>query len=162
MNEALIEQLKDEIRYEFAREGPPEGFPKFPDLPGGRYTDPAFFDVEMEHLWPRVWLFARRQEDLPEVGSYWLWDALHSTPSILVRDKDMTIRAFRNESTNGAPLVPYVDDGALKTEVEFDAPGQLFRQQHFPRHTLPDGLLRCQRRGWGYDTSGALVDMPFG
>ena len=32
MKEALVERLKEEIRYEFSREGPPEGFPKFPDI----------------------------------------------------------------------------------------------------------------------------------
>ena len=69
MEDTLIEQLKNEIRYEFSREGPPEGFPKFPDIPGERYTDPAFFDLEMQHLWPRTWLMAGRQEELPEVGS---------------------------------------------------------------------------------------------
>ena len=40
MQEAVVERLKQEILYEFAREGPPEGFPKFPDLPAGRYRDP--------------------------------------------------------------------------------------------------------------------------
>ena len=162
MEDALIEQLKNEIRYEFSREGPPEGFPKFPDIPGGRYTDPAFFELEMQHLWPRTWLMAGRQEELPEVGAYWLFDSLRDTPIVLVRDADRRIRAFRNESPNRAPLVPWHDDSGLRTEVEFDAPGRLFRQQHFPRRTLPEGLLRCQRRGWAYDTTGALVSIPFG
>ena len=162
MEDTLIEQLKDEIRYEFSREGPPEGFPRFPDIPGGRYTDPAFFELEMKELFPRTWLMAGRQEELPEVGSYWLFDSLRDTPVVLVRDAAMRIRAFRNESPNSAPLVPWHDDGALKTEVEFDAPGKLFRQQHFPRRTLPEGVLRCQRRGWAYDTTGNLVSVPFG
>ena len=162
MEDALIEQLKNEIRYEFSREGPPEGFPKFPDIPGGRYTDPEFFALEQKYLWPRTWLMAGRQEDLPEVGSYWIWDSLRDTPVVLVRDADRRIRAFRDESPNNAPLVPWQDDSHLRTEVEFDAPGKLFRQQHFPRRTLPDGVLRCQRRGWAYDTNGHLVDVPFG
>ena len=162
MEDTLIEQLKNEIRYEFSREGPPEGFPRFPDIPGERYTDPAFFDLEMKHLWPRTWFIAGRQEELPEVGSYWLFDSLPDTPIVLVRDADRRIRAFRNESANSAPLVPWHDDSGLRTEVEFDAPGRLFRQQHFPRRTLPEGVLRCQRRGWAYDTNGALVSIPFG
>ena len=58
MKEALVERLKDEIRYEFSREGPPEGFPKFPDIPAGRYREEGFFDLEMKHLWTKVWLYA--------------------------------------------------------------------------------------------------------
>ena len=42
MKEALVERLKEEIRYEFSREGPPEGFPKFPDIPAGRYREEGF------------------------------------------------------------------------------------------------------------------------
>ena len=45
VSETLIELLKREIRYEFACEGPPEGFPKFPDIP--RSTDPAFLDLAL-------------------------------------------------------------------------------------------------------------------
>ena len=41
--------IHDKIRYERARKGPPEGFPRFPDLPGKRYTDRRFY--ELERLW---------------------------------------------------------------------------------------------------------------
>jgi hypothetical protein len=33
-----------------------------------RYTDPAFFRAELERMWPRVWQWAAREEDLPEPG----------------------------------------------------------------------------------------------
>ena len=33
MDQALIERIRDDMRYEFERTGPPEGFPKFPDIP---------------------------------------------------------------------------------------------------------------------------------
>ena len=161
MEQALVDRLAEEIRYEFAREGPPERFPRFPDLPGGRYTDPAFFALEQERLWPRVWLLAGRVEDVPSSGSYWRWDD-GGAPVVLVRGDDDVIRAFRNESPRRGPLTPYVDDSDLLTEVPFDAPGRFFVQHRFPRRTLPDGVLRCQQTGWCYDLQGRLVWVPTG
>ena len=42
MDAATVERLKSGMRYETERTAPPEGFPKLPVIPGGRYTDPAF------------------------------------------------------------------------------------------------------------------------
>ena len=47
----LIDRLKAEMAAEFARTGPPDGFPKFPDIPAGRYTSDEFWDLEQRHLW---------------------------------------------------------------------------------------------------------------
>ena len=68
MEQALVDRLKTEIAYEFEREGLPDGFPKFPDIPAGRYTDPAFYELEQRHMWPRVWLYAGRAEQLPQIS----------------------------------------------------------------------------------------------
>jgi len=35
-----IQILRRLMEYEASRNSPPDGFPKLPDLPGGRYTDP--------------------------------------------------------------------------------------------------------------------------
>ena len=39
-----------------------------------RYTDQAFFNREMEKMWSQVWQFACREEHLPHVGSYIVYD----------------------------------------------------------------------------------------
>jgi len=39
-------------------------------IPVERYTSRAFFDLEMEKLWPRVWQVACRIEEIPEPGSF--------------------------------------------------------------------------------------------
>lgn len=161
MREAVVERIKANILREFDRDGLPEGFPELPDVPAGRYTQQRFFDLEMEHMWPKVWLLAGRQELLPRSGSYQVWD--YSGPSVvLVRDGAGRVRAFLNESPNGAPLVPYVDEGALLHDLPFDAPGQLFVQVDFPTRDLPGGMLQCQRKGWTYDLDGRLVAVPHG
>ena len=54
MDAALQERLKAEMAWEFARPGPPAGFPKFPDIPIGRYTSDEFYELERQHLWTKV------------------------------------------------------------------------------------------------------------
>ena len=85
MNQEQIDQLKDLIDYERKRKSPPKDFPKLPDLPGKRYTDKEFFDLEKEYLWKQSWLLAGHLDEIPEVGSYKLWDKA-GQPVILVRN----------------------------------------------------------------------------
>ncbi len=141
MKEALVEQLKQEIRYEFSREGPPEGFPKFPDIPAGRYRSQEFFDLEMKHFWTSVWLYATREEEMPEPGSYQVWDHL-GIQVILVRGEDLAIHAFENASVDGSPIFDVPDDSHLFHWKEFDSAGNNLQfQQEFPRRKLPEGHL---------------------
>jgi hypothetical protein len=43
--ERFVRRFLDGMQYEASREGPPDGFPRFPPIPGGRYNDPAFFEA---------------------------------------------------------------------------------------------------------------------
>ncbi|MBN8841967.1 MAG: hypothetical protein J0H88_01875 [Sphingomonadales bacterium] len=161
MDQAIMDRIKGKILAEFDREGLPDGFPELPAIPAGRYTEQPFFDLEQEHMWARTWLYAGRAEQLPRPGSYQIWD--YSGPSILlVRDEQMRLRAFLNESPNNAPLVPLTDQGAHQHEMPFDAPGRMFMQVEFPELDLPGGVLQCQRKGWTYDLDGRLVAVPSG
>ena len=45
MDAALIDRLREEMRYEFARTGPPDGFPAFHDIPVGRHTSDEFWQL---------------------------------------------------------------------------------------------------------------------
>lgn len=157
MKEALVEQLKQEIRYEFSREGPPEGFPQFPDIPAGRYRSREFFDLEMKHFWPTVWLYATREEELPEPGSYQVWDHL-GIQVILVRGEDLAIHAFENACVDGLPILNVPDDSHLFHWKEFDSAGNNLQfQQEFPRRKLPEGVF-CSHEGHLYDfTTGKFI-----
>ena len=53
-----IATLRGLMEYEAARKAPPEEFPRLPDLPGGRYTDPRFLALEKARLWRKSWLLA--------------------------------------------------------------------------------------------------------
>jgi phenylpropionate dioxygenase-like ring-hydroxylating dioxygenase large terminal subunit len=160
MDAAVVERLKEEIRYEFAREGPPEGFPKFPDIPAGRYRDPAFFELEMQYLWPRVWLYATRQEELPEPGSYFVWERVRAS-LLLVRGDDRQLRAFYNRGAGGTKLVEPPDDSHLYIDKQFDSAGNNLKiQQEFPRRKLEGGVIRDPSTGCIYDLQGRLITDP--
>ena len=65
MDEAFLARFRERSAYEAGRDGPPDGFPKLPDFPLGRYTDPAFQALEDEFLFARTWLYAAHDSQLP-------------------------------------------------------------------------------------------------
>ena len=134
MDSKVIEKLLAGIEYESARKDPPGGFPKLPDIPGGRYTDPEFQGLERKYLWKKAWLYAAHMDELPKVGSYKLW-RLAGSAILLLRDQKDQIRAFYNVCRHrGGPLVTN-NNGSL-----------------------PGGLV-CGYHGWTYDLTGKLINL---
>ena len=128
-----IEKLYRLMEFEAARTSPPVGFPALPDIPAGRYTDPAFFELEQTHIWQKSWLFAAHIDELPSPGSYRRWDNA-GQPAVIVHGDDGVIRAFYNTCRHrGAPVV---------TEES----GRRAR-------------LTCKYHGWTYTHQGDLVSV---
>ncbi len=128
-----IEKLYRLMEFEAARTSPPVGFPALPDIPAGRYTDPAFFELEQTHIWQKSWLFAAHIDELPLPGSYRRWDNA-GQPVVIVHGDDGVIRAFYNTCRHrGAPVV---------TEES----GRRAR-------------LTCKYHGWTYTHQGDLVSV---
>ncbi|MCZ8132113.1 MAG: aromatic ring-hydroxylating dioxygenase subunit alpha [Steroidobacteraceae bacterium] len=124
-------ELWSGMQHEKARDTAPDGFPRLPKVPVGRYTDPAFLALEQQHLWRKSWLYALHVDELPEVGSYRLWRKTGS-PIVIARGKDRKIRAFYNACRHrGAPLV---ENERGRTQGFF-----------------------CRYHGWSYDLSGRLL-----
>src|SRR5688572_598188 len=65
------------------------------DVPVSRYTSRAWHEREVERLWKRVWQFACREEQLPNVGSYIVYDIANMS-FIVVRSSEHEIKAFYN------------------------------------------------------------------
>jgi phenylpropionate dioxygenase-like ring-hydroxylating dioxygenase large terminal subunit len=131
--ERFVRRFLDGMQYEAERTAPPEGFPRFPAIAGGRYNNPTFLDAEYRGLWKRTWLYACHSDELPEPGSFMLW-TLSGSPILIVRGKDMRIRAFYNTCRHrGGPIV--------KTES-----GKC------------DGLV-CPYHGWTYALDGQLINL---
>jgi phenylpropionate dioxygenase-like ring-hydroxylating dioxygenase large terminal subunit len=134
VNASLVERIKREMQEEGARGGAPEGFPRLPRIPAGRYVDPEFFELERSALWGRSWLLAAHTDEFPEPGCFRLWDKLDA-PILIVRGRDDVYRAFYNACQHrGAPLVR-------------EAEGQVRR-------------FVCRYHAWTYELDGALVGVP--
>lgn len=134
MDQGFIESVYSRLDSERSRKGPPENFPSLPPIPGGRYTDPEFLALEREYLWKKSWLYACHLDELPEAGSYILWQKTGS-PILIVRGKDAEVRAFYNTCRHrGGPLVKD-ERGSTK------------------------GGFTCGYHGWAYDLEGNLRGM---
>ena len=142
MEQHDIDRIRDLMEFEAGRTAPPEDFPALPDLPGGRYTDQRFFDLEQQHIWRKSWLLASHIDEVPEVGCYRLWENA-GQPVIIVHAKGADekeggsgskgqINAFYNTcSHRGAPVV--TDDFGKRP------------------------LFTCKYHGWSYNHSGDLI-----
>ena len=95
MGELNVKQIRDLMEYEASRTAPPEGFPSLPDLPGGRYTDQRFYDLEKEHIWRKSWLFAGHIDEIPEPGCFMLWENA-GQPVVIVHADNGDVNAFYN------------------------------------------------------------------
>ena len=133
MNQQEIHDLRRLMDYEGSRNGPPIGFPKFPDLPAGRYNDVRFQELEKQHVWRKSWLLAGHIDEIPEPGCYKLWET-SGQPVVIIHSRSGAINAFYNTcSHRGAPVVQ-------------EASGKRAR-------------LSCKYHGWTYDDEGKLVSV---
>ncbi len=64
-------------------------------LPASRYTSAEFAQREREKMWPNVWQFAAREEDLPAAGDYIVYENAGRS-YIVTRQDDGSVRAFHN------------------------------------------------------------------
>ena len=104
------------------------------DIPFERYTSRAFYDLEMERMWPRVWQWACREEHIPEVGDYYVYDIGHHS-IIVVRSND-GIKAYHNSCLHrGTKLRSSGTDGHASE-------------------------LRCPFHGWSWTLEGGLSRLP--
>ncbi len=129
MTPDTVQQWSARTAAERARTAPPVDFPPLPALAPGRYTDPAFFALERATLWRRSWLYAGHIDQLPEAGSYFLWQH-GSAPIVVMRGDDGEIRAFYNTCRHrGAPVLQQAEGRAGPSLV-------------------------CGYHGWSYDRAG--------
>ena len=65
------------------------------DISVERYIGKDFFRLEAQKMWPRVWQMACREEDIPNVGDYVVYEILDYSV-IIVRSAEQTIKAHYN------------------------------------------------------------------
>lgn len=64
-------------------------------LAAARYTSRQFFDAEISKMWPNVWQFAARDEEMPEPGDVVVYENAGRS-YLLARQNDGSVRAFHN------------------------------------------------------------------
>jgi phenylpropionate dioxygenase-like ring-hydroxylating dioxygenase large terminal subunit len=80
----------------------PEIYRKTAPLPGGpmklpvaRYFEKKYHDLEVEHIWKKVWQPVCREDDIPDVGDYHLYEITH-LQYLVVRTAPDEIKAYVN------------------------------------------------------------------
>lgn len=100
-----------------------------------RYFSQEFFEKEARYLWPHVWQFACREEDIPNVGDYQIYEILGKS-LIVTRSSSNETKAFYNSCLHrGRKLV-----------------------------TLPGSKseFRCPFHGMAWHCDGRFKDNPIG
>lgn len=98
------------------------------------YTDPEIFDLEMERIWGRSWIYIGHESQVPEPGDY-VTLKLGRIPVVMVRDKEYKVHVLHNRCGHkGAKVV--------------DKPcGKI-------------AGFRCCYHGWTYRLDGKLLGVP--
>ena len=92
------------------------------------YTDPAIFELEMERLWGRAWIYIGHTSQIPEKGDY-ITTELARQPVLLVRHNESAYNLFFNRCAHKGAKVCELASGRSP-------------------------LLRCGYHGWTYKTTG--------
>jgi phenylpropionate dioxygenase-like ring-hydroxylating dioxygenase large terminal subunit len=99
-----------------------------------RYTSRAFFDLEVERLWKRVWQMACREEDIANVGDHIVYD-IAGMSFIVVRTRPGEIKAYYNACLHR---------------------GRMLRETGGPRASE----FRCPFHGFAWNIDGSLKHIP--
>src|SRR5271163_3581885 len=98
------------------------------------YSDPAIFDLEMERIFARSWLFLCHESQIPEPGDFFQ-SVMGRDNVLVVRQKDRTINAMLNTCAHRGNAVCRAEEGNAK------------------------GFL-CTYHGWSYGIDGKLLGVP--
>ena len=102
-------------------------------LDAARYTSEAFAAEERAKLWPNIWQFAAREEDMPEPNDTVVYE-INERSYLLVRQHDGSVRAFHNVCLHRGRK--------LRTES-----GRAMN-------------LRCPFHGFAWNFDGSLKEVP--
>jgi Rieske 2Fe-2S family protein len=107
------------------------------------YTSPEIFDLDIEAIFFRTWIYVGVEPDVPDEGDVMVVD-IGRASILILRDDDGGIRAFHNVCRHrGARLIH-----DPKASV-----GKLVCKYHAWTYDLDGKLLRAEHMGEGFDTS---------
>ena len=119
------------------------------DMSVERYTSRAWHDKEVEHVWSRAWQFACREEHVPDVGDYVVYEIARSA-FVVMRTAPDTIKAYWNSCLHRGPTVEGLRR-SLRPRTAVPVPRlRLGTRRHLQARSRRLGLLdagRPRRRG---------------
>ncbi|TQV78941.1 Rieske 2Fe-2S domain-containing protein [Exilibacterium tricleocarpae] len=98
------------------------------------YLDPAIFDLEMERIWARAWVYVGHASQVPDPGDY-IGTSIGKEPVLMVRDKRARVNVIYNRCGHKGAKVA----------------------------TKPGGntaMFRCPYHGWTFNLDGTLNATP--
>jgi 3-phenylpropionate/trans-cinnamate dioxygenase alpha subunit len=98
------------------------------------YTDPGLYQLELERLFARCWLFLGHESMVARPGDF-VQVYMAEDPILLTRQRDGTITAFLNQCRHRSMRICRADLGNTKA-------------------------FTCAYHGWTYDLGGNLVNVP--
>nr|MCS5632405.1 Rieske (2Fe-2S) protein [Pirellulaceae bacterium] len=100
-------------------------------LEGTFYTDDTVYQLDIDRVWRRGWLFAGHTCDVPSPGDYFTF-GVGSDSILVLRDDGGQINAFHNVCSHRGTILCDVSQGTV-------------------------GKIVCPYHQWTYDRAGALV-----
>ena len=98
------------------------------------YTDPEIFDLEMERIWNKAWIYVGHDSQVKQPGDYFA-TSIGRQPVIMTRHSDGKVYVLFNRC------------GHKGAQVVGESCGHM--QQ-----------LRCSYHGYVFDTDGTLIHIP--
>ena len=99
------------------------------------YLAPGIFELEMQRLWPRSWLFVGHASQVPQPGDF-ITAQLGAQPVLMVRQTDGAIHVLHNRCAHKG------------SQLSLEPAGHAGR------------MLRCPYHGWSYRLDGTLLAVP--
>ncbi len=99
------------------------------------YLDPAIFDLEMERIFGRAWVYVGHESQIPEPGDFFTTH-IGRRPVIVCRDRNTgTVSVLFNRCGHRGAIVCNVPNGNARR-------------------------FRCGYHGWAFETDGRLSSVP--
>ena len=126
------QSLEAKMQQEAERKVLPDDMPPLPEVPAGRYCDPAFYKLEVAAM-KRSWLFGIHGDDVLLPGCFRRWDHL-GQPLVFVCGNDNRVRCYYNICRHRGSAIVIEECGQKRN-------------------------LTCPIHGWTYRLDGALVGL---